>query len=56
MPGSHIYNLQDLYQFLGNISKKADNHSLERKKINDIMHNETDHYCKRIAEYFNLIS
>lgn len=54
MPGEKIYNFSDLTIFIQNISNGIDLYSENRKKLLPIMHNQTENYCERIANYFKL--
>lgn len=55
MPGQHIYNLDDLFDFINNVSSGIDAYKLERKKIKALTHNETENNCDRICRFFNLV-
>jgi CDP-glycerol glycerophosphotransferase len=55
MPGQHIYNLDDLFEFINNVSSGIDAYKLERKKIKALTHNETENYCDRICRFFDLV-
>lgn len=54
MPGEKIYNREDIRTFLKHVSEGTDLFSEERKKMLPIMHNKTENYCKRLAEYLEL--
>lgn len=53
MPGHHLYSVTDLQNFIRDISEEKDLYKRERDRILPCVHNETDHYCKRIWESIN---
>lgn len=54
MPGKHIYNIDDFYEFIKDISRGIDQYKENRTKVREITHNEVEHYCKNILEYFHI--
>ena len=55
MPGAHIYNIEQLKQFIYGIAEDNDNYKMKRDEMRNQMHDYVD--CKnsqRIAEYFGL--
>ena len=54
MPGEKIYNFHDLQKFFCNVSHGVDTCKKERQEAITVMHNRTENYCARIAEYFHL--
>ena len=54
MPGEHLYFLQDFIQFIKNISKDIDLYAEKRNVMRSIMHNETECYCERIINHFQI--
>lgn len=54
MPGEKIYNFDELKEFLEHVGNGTDLFAQERKRLLPEMHNQTEHYCARIAEYLNI--
>lgn len=54
MPGEHIYHLSDLEQFFLNIVDGKDEFQQQRAKVREKTHNETEDYCKRILDQFEI--
>lgn len=54
MPGEKIYDVSDLKKFLKHISNGTDPCQKERKKMLLKMHDQTENYCQRLAQYFKL--
>ena len=49
MPGAHVYNLEDLKDFIKNIHNHC--HQQARQSLMPVMHNPTENYSKRVAEF-----
>ena len=54
MPGEKLYDRKDIAEFLQHISDGTDLFRQERQKMLPLMHNKTDNYCRRLAEYLEL--
>lgn len=54
MPGKHIYDRDDLEEYLRCIKEDMDPYQQDRAKIRQMAHNKLDAgFCKNIVEYFN---
>ena len=53
MPGHHVYNFEDLKQFIVDISNNKDVYKEDRHNIMNEVHNPCDNYCKRIVDTIN---
>ncbi len=53
MPGHHIYNFNDLIEYLKSVSEGQDLYKKDRAKIMGDVHNKCDNYCERIFNYIN---
>ena len=53
MPGHHVYNFDDLKQFIVDISNNKDVYKEDRHNIMNEVHNPCDNYCKRIVDTIN---
>ena len=51
MPGEKIYNAEDMIKYLKHLSEGTDTYMQERAQMLLQMHNKTESYCKRLAEY-----
>lgn len=54
MPGMHMVEKNQLYEFIQDVSIGKDEYREERAKVLQETHNVTDNYCKRILEYFDI--
>ena len=54
MPGEHIYQLKELEQFFLHVADGTDTFKQERTKVREKTHNETEDYCKRILDQFEI--
>lgn len=54
MPGEKIYNAGDMMNYLRNLSDGTDDFRQERARMLLKMHNKTENYCKRLADYLQL--
>ena len=54
MPGEKIYNAGDMINYLRNLSDGTDDFRQERARMLLKMHNKTENYCKRLADYLQL--
>ena len=54
MPGEKIYNACDIRRFLEHLTDGTDNYMQERAQSLKKMHNKTENYCKRLADYLQL--
>ena len=50
-PGEKIYNAEDMIKYLKHLSEGTDTYMQERAQMLLQMHNKTESYCKRLAEY-----
>lgn len=52
MPGMHIYNVEEFYEFIRMIEENEDQWSGQRKQVLEVTHNLPDHtgYCERICK------
>lgn len=50
MPGNHIYNFQDMIEYIKQVCNNQDLHENERKNVIGKVHNKCDNYCARIVE------
>lgn len=50
MPGSHIFNFNQLCKFISEISEQKDLYADNREKLLPLMHCQTSNYCKKITE------
>jgi len=51
MPGEKINNAEDMIKYLKHLSEGTDTYMQERAQMLLQMHNKTESYCKRLAEY-----
>ena len=54
MPGEKIYNACDIRKFMKHLTDGTDSYRQERAKNLKQMHNKTENYCKRLADYLQL--
>lgn len=54
MPGEKIYNADDILKYLEHLSDGTDIYRQERAQMILQMHNKTEKYCKRLADYLQL--
>ena len=54
MPGEKIYNACDIRKFMEHLTDGTDSYRQERAKNLKQMHNKTENYCKRLADYLQL--
>lgn len=54
MPGEKIYNVCDIRKFMKHLTDGTDSYRQERAKNLKQMHNKTENYCKRLADYLQL--
>lgn len=54
MPGHHVYDIDDLFSFISDVSKEYDNYSEERKRVRELCVAQSDHYCEDIIDALNL--
>lgn len=54
MPGHHMYTMEDLLAFVGDVAEGRDPYAADRARILPQMHTYTDGFSRRIAEYFGL--
>lgn len=54
MPGTYMYNLEDLGRFLHDIAEGKDEFKAKRDAIMPETHNQTEDYCARILEKFGI--
>lgn len=54
MPGNHLYQLEDLEQFVEQVANGTDEFEEKRKSVIAKTHNPTENYSKRILDYFNI--
>jgi len=54
MPGEHIYDFEDLKEFVSTVASGIDKKAEERKNALAVMHSQTENYCERIVNYFQL--
>lgn len=54
MPGEKIYGIQELKSFLEHVRSGEDPYAKARQEVLPEMHERTDHYCRKIAEYFHI--
>ncbi|MDE6025511.1 MAG: CDP-glycerol glycerophosphotransferase family protein [Lachnospiraceae bacterium] len=54
MPGSHIYNMNDMKQFVEDIKNGKDDHKAKRDAVREKTHNVSENYCQRVLDYFNI--
>ena len=54
MPGHHIFNMDDLAQFVTDVAEEKDPHAEWRARIMPEIHTYKDGFSKRILEYFGI--
>ena len=54
MPGHHLYQIADLYNFLDDVRNNVDRFGDARKNLMPSMHNECKCYCERIINELHL--
>lgn len=54
MPGEKIYDAGDIRRFLEHLTDGTDIYCKERTQMLLQMHNKTENYCKRLADYLQL--
>ena len=56
MPGAHLYDMEQMQDFLKQVAKGNDGWKQEREKVIHQMHNipKNRQYCARIVDYFHL--
>ena len=54
MQGEKIYNACDIRRFMEYLTDGTDNYMQERAQSLKKMHNKTENYCKRLADYLQL--
>lgn len=54
MPGHHLYDIEDLKNFLCDISANRDPFKMNRKRLYDNLIYRSKHYCKDIADILDL--
>jgi|GEM_PF-1537977 len=54
MPGHHIYHINDLKNFILDVTQGNDKYQKIRKEKMPFMHNQTENYSQRIIDHFNL--
>ena len=54
MPGHHMYNMEDLKQFLTDVSKGADPHKADRERVRKVAINPSSCYCQTVLDTIGL--
>lgn len=54
MPGHHLYQLDDLLTFIGDVTSGNDKYAEERHRIRQIAFKESAHYCQDLTEALGL--
>lgn len=54
MPGHHLYNIQDLEIFIGDVSMGNDPYKDKRRQMYDMCIASSDNYCKSVLDRFGI--
>ncbi|MBQ1798940.1 MAG: hypothetical protein IIZ89_06160, partial [Muribaculaceae bacterium] len=54
MPGHHMYNLDDLKQFLIDVSNGTDPHKADRERVRKVAINPSSCYCQTVLDTIGL--
>lgn len=54
MPGHHLYNIKDVENFIGDISKGNDLYKDKRRQMYDMCIASSDNYCKSVLDKFGI--
>lgn len=52
MPGEKVFTFRQLLEFFTHVKEGQDLFREERRRLLPVMHNQSERYCRRLAEYF----
>lgn len=54
MPGHHLYDVNDLCVFIGDVSNDDDKYEVDRMRVKNLCVTQSNHYCKDIIDALGL--